>query len=351
MKKNKIRYGFILYLFISNFIAMSSLAQSSRKIIVAFDGSGNYAKIQDAIDAVLPNQEQRTIIYIKNGLYDTEKILVPSDKTNITFEGESRNKTIISYHIFDCKGGLNNKCPAEDVAKWTGQAIRTSATVSIQGDGFRAENITFQNTAGPVGQALAIYVTSDKNVFVNCTFLGYQDTVFLATDDTRSYFKNCLILGRTDYIYGGGIGYFDSCEIRSFGGGWITAPSTPKGQDFGFVFYKCQLTFSKNSPNIKDDNQLVSLGRPWHHFPKAVWIKCDMGKEINPVGWPTLWNMPYASSSKDLHLYEYKNTGVGADMSKRANWEGIRELTAEEANLYTAENVLKGKDNWQPLNK
>lgn len=73
MKKNKIRYGFILYLFISNFIAMSSLAQSSKKIIVALDGSGNYAKIQDAIDAVLPNQEQRTIIYIKNGLYDTEK--------------------------------------------------------------------------------------------------------------------------------------------------------------------------------------------------------------------------------------------------------------------------------------
>ncbi len=332
-------------------MSFAAIAQSSKKIIVALDGTGNYTKIQDAIDAVLPNREQRTIIYIKNGLYNTEKILVPSDKTNITFQGESRNKTIISYHIYDCKGGLNNKCPAEDVAKWIGQAIRTSATVSIQGDGFRAEDITFQNTACAVGQALAIYVTSDKNVFVNCTFLGYQDTVFLAKDNSRSYFKKCLILGRTDYIYGGGIGYFDSCEIRSFGGGWITAPSTPKGQDFGFVFFKCQLTFSENSPNKKDDNQLVSLGRPWHNFPKVVWIKCDMGKEINPLGWPTIWNMPYASTSKDLHLYEYKNTGAAADMAKRADWEEIRELTSEEANLYTAENVLKGQDNWKPLNK
>lgn len=346
----KIIYRFILCLFMGNFITISATAQSSKKIIVALDGSGDYIKIQDAIDVVQPKLEQRTVIYIKNGLYNTEKILVPSEKTNITFQGESRNKTIISYHIYDCKGGLNNKCPAEDAGKWTGQAIRTSATVSIQGDGFRAADITFQNTAGAVGQALAIYVTSDKNTFVNCTFLGYQDTVFLAKDKTRSYFKNCLILGRTDYIYGGGIGYFDACEIRSFGGGWITAPSTPKEQAYGFVFYKCKLTFSKNSPKEKDDEQLVSLGRPWHNYPKVAWIQCDMGKEINPAGWPTIWNMEYAATSEDLHLFEYKNTGVGSDMSKRANWLGMRELTSKEANRYSLKNVLKGEDNWQPLN-
>lgn len=325
------------------------MAQSLQKIIVSLDGSGDYIKIQDAIDAIPPGLKERTIIYIKNGLYNTEKILVPDNKTNITFHGKSRDKTIISYHIYDCKGGLNNKCPDEDAAKWTGQAIRTSASVSIQGYGFHAENITFQNTAGPVGQALAIYVTSDKNTFINCNFLGYQDTVFLAKDNTRSYFKNCLILGRTDYIYGGGIGYFDSCEIRSFGGGWITAPSTPKEQAYGFVFYKCKLTFAEKSPREKDDQQLVSLGRPWHKFPKVAWINCEMTKEIHPAGWPTVWNMDYASASTDLHLYEYKNTGAGADMSKRADWSGLRELTSKEAEFYAAEYVLKGKDNWQPL--
>lgn len=344
-------YKFILIVVIGLLLPLTVLADSGNKKVVALDGSGDYTSIQEAIDAVLPNQEQRTVLYIKNGLYNTEKILVASDKTNITFQGESRDKTIISYHIYDCKGGLNNKCPAEDVAKWKGQAIRTSATLSIQGDGFRAENITFQNTAGPVGQALAIYVTSDKNVFVNCKFLGYQDTVFLAKDETRSYFKDCFILGRTDYIYGGGIGYFDSCEIKSFGGGWITAPSTPKDQDYGFVFYKCKLTFSKNSPREKDDQQLVSLGRPWHHFPKVVWIKCDMGKEINPVGWPTIWHMEYAPKSEDLHLYEYKNTGIGSDMSKRADWVGLREMTSTEAKEYSISRVFKGQDNWNPKRK
>ncbi|WP_281336252.1 pectinesterase family protein [Flavobacterium eburneipallidum] len=340
-------YKFILIAIIG--ILSPLVAHSKDTKIVALDGSGDYTSIQQAINSVESNQEKQTIIFIKNGLYNSEKLLVSSDKKNITFKGESREKTIITYHIYDCKEGLNNKCPAEDVAKWTGQAIRTSATVSIQGDGFRAEDITFQNTAGPVGQALAIYITSDKNVFVNCNFLGYQDTVFLAKDHTRSYFKGCLILGRTDYIYGGGIGYFDSCEIRSFGGGWITAPSTPKEQDYGFVFFKCKLTFSEKSPKENDNNQSVSLGRPWHNFPKVTWIKCEMGKEINTVGWPTIWNMQYASTSKDLHLFEYKNTGTGADMSKRANWVGIRELNSEEVNRYSLKSVLKGQDNWQPM--
>jgi len=345
----KIIYKFILIAIIGSLTPLSLYANSKDTKIVALDGSGDYKSIQEAVNSVSDNQKKQTVIYIKNGLYNSEKILIPSDKTNITFKGENRDKTIISYHIYDCKGGLNNKCPAEDVAKWTGQAIRTSATISVQGEGFRAEDITFQNSAGPVGQALAIYVTSDKNVFVNCTFLGYQDTVFLAKDNTRSYFKNCLILGRTDYIYGGGIGYFDSCEIRSFGGGWITAPSTPKEQDYGFVFYKCKLTFAEKSPKEKDDDQLVNLGRPWHNFPKVAWIKCDMGEKINPVGWPTIWNMKYAATSNDLHLYEYKNTGVASDMSKRANWVGMRELTAAEVNFYTVKNVLKGQDNWQPF--
>ncbi len=338
----------LIILLACTFFPSYAINNSESFITVSLDGTGNFSSIQEAINSIKNNQEKRTVIFIKNGLYDTEKILIPEDKTNITFRGESRDKTIISYHIYDCKGGFNNKCPAEDAAKWTGQAIRTSASITIQGDGFQAENITFQNTAGAVGQALAIFITSDKNVFYNCAFLSYQDTMLLGKDQTRSYFKNCLILGRTDYIYGSGIGFFDSCEIRSYGGGWITAPSTPKEQNYGFVFYKCKLTFANNSPRPKDDKQLISLGRPWHNYPKVAWIKCEMGEKINPVGWPTLWHMEYAPTSKDLHLYEYKNTGVSSDISKRATWAGLRELMPDEAKLYSIKNILKGNDNWTP---
>lgn len=346
----------IKHTFLFVFLFLTSAIFATNKVpkadyIVALDGTGNYQKIQDAIDAVKPNQSTTTIIFIKNGLYNTEKLFVPEDKQNITLIGESRDKTIISYHIYDCKDGLNNKCPAEDVAKWTGLTIRTSATLTVYGNGFRAENITFQNTAGPVGQALAITICSDKNVFINCAFLGYQDTIYLWPANKRSYFQNCLVLGRTDYIYGAGIAFFDACEIRSYGGGWITAPSTPKEQAYGYVFNKCKLTYALNSPGKGDDNARVSLGRPWHNYPKVAWIGCEMCKEIHPQGWPTIWRMEYAATSSDLHLYEYKNTGEGANMENRSKWAGLRALNDDEAKEYTLQKVLSGKDNWNPLKK
>ncbi|MFB6320730.1 pectinesterase family protein [Saccharicrinis sp. FJH54] len=333
---------------------MLSTAQSlfaiDADIVVAQDGSGDFTTLQAAINAVPSNQsDRRTVIFIKNGLYNTEKLLIPSNKLNVTLIGESRDQTIISYHIYDCESPASgNKCPAEDAVLWTGDVIRTSATLTIMGAGFRAENLTIQNTAGPVGQALAITVQADKTVFVNCNILGYQDTIYLWTSGKRSYFKNCLVLGRTDYIYGAGIGFFDACEIRSFGGGYITAPSTPKSQAYGFVFSHCDITYTDGSPQPTNDGQKFRLGRPWHEYPKVAWLYCDMSGMINPEGWGDTWNMEYAATSTDLHLYEYMNTGAGADMSGRADWAGLRALTDEEANAYTAAAVLNGNDGWSP---
>lgn len=319
-------------------------------IVVAIDGSGDFTKIQDAIDAVPSNQtDRRTIIFIKSGLYNTEKLIVPTNKINVTIIGESRDQTIVSYHIYDCTNvASGNKCPAEDVPQWTGDNIRTSATLTIMGEGFRAENLTIRNTAGPVGQALAITVQADKTVFINCDILGYQDTIYLWSAAKRSYFEGCLVLGRTDYIYGAGIGYFEACEIRSYGGGYITAPSTPKTQNYGFVFNNCEITYASGSPRSGDDGLQFAMGRPWHEYPKVAWLNCEMTEMLDPLGWPTTWNMDYAATSTDLHLYEYNNTGAGADMSGRAKWAGIKALTAEEAANYTAEKVLNGTDGWAP---
>lgn len=317
-------------------------------MVVALDGTGDYTSLQAAINAVESNNDRTTVIYIKRGIYDTEKLIVPADKKNVTLVGESRDETIISYHIYDCIGGLNNKCPAEDVALWTGDNISTSATLTILGDGFRAENLTIRNTAGPVGQALAITVKSDKNTFINCNILGYQDTIYLWTSGQRTYFYNCLVLGRTDYIYGAGIGYFQECEIRSYGGGWITAPATPESQKYGFVFNQCDLTYSLGSPRSGDDGSLVALGRPWHEYPKVTWLNSNFCAEINPLGWPTTWNMDYAATSDKLELYEYNNTGPGASMDGRADWAGIRTLNPGEDTLYTIQKVLNGSDAWDP---
>ncbi len=312
-------------------------------IVVARDGSGDFTTLQAAINAAPECSSQRFVIYVKDGVYDEEKLIIPEGKTNISFVGESREGAIISYHMHDGNSPLTgNKLPADAWEKWSGNPmlVRTSATLTVLGEGCSFENLTIRNTAGPVGQALAVTVCADRTTFRNCILSSYQDTIYLWTSGKRSYFENCLVIGRTDYIYGGAIAFFESCEIRSWGGGWITAPSTPKEQAYGFVFNRCRFTYSDGSPRDGDDGRSIAIGRPWHNYPKVAILNSEYCDEMDPLGWPTTWRMDYASISPDLHLYEYGNRGLRADMSTRAKWAGLRELSAEEAADYTADRVF-----------
>lgn len=347
MKKNY----FLVLLFMELISFNQSAAQSfSPDIVVDINGTGNFTSIQAAFDAAPAGTP--TIIYVKRGLYDKEKLIVPANKTKITLIGESREETIISYDTYNCSDGGDGMCPDAKVALWTSNTdlVRTAATLTIMANDFRAENITIRNTAGPVGQAQALTLQADRNVFVNCDILGYQDTIyFWMAETSRAYFKSCVILGRTDYIYGRGVGFFNECEIRSYGGAWITAPSTEATQAYGFVFYKCNLTYQPNSPRNGDDGFKIKFGRPWHQYPKVAWLYCTMPAEIDPLGWGDKWNMTYADTDTRLQLYEWMNTGAGADMSGRANWAGLRAMTGQtEANLYEPKIVLAGSDNWDP---
>ncbi|MBD0833391.1 pectinesterase family protein [Aestuariibaculum sediminum] len=337
--------------FIGLLLSLVAYAQNfTPDITVDINGTGDFTSIQAAFNAAPAGTP--TIIYVKRGLYDQEKLIIPANKTNITLIGESRQETIISYDIYNCNDGGDGLCPDEKVALWNSNSdlIRTAATLTIMANDFRAENISFRNTAGPVGQAQALTIQSDRNVFVNCDILAYQDTIYFWMNETsRAYFDGCVIEGRTDYIYGRGVAFFNQCEIRSYGGGWITAPSTTINQDYGFVFYECHLTYKPNSPRAGDDGALIRLGRPWHEYPKVAWLYCDMPAEIHPEGWGDKWNMAYSDTSTDLHLYEWMNTGAGANMSGRADWAGLRAMVDQtEANLYEPEIVLAGSDNWDP---
>jgi autotransporter-associated beta strand protein len=320
-------------------------------IVVDINGTGDFTTIQAAFDAVPAGTP--TTIYVKRGLYDKEKLIIPANKPNITLIGESRTETIISYDIYNCNDGGDGFCPDAKVALWASntELMRTAATLTILANDFKAENITIRNTAGPVGQAQALTIRADRNVFVNCDLLAYQDTIYFWMNSTafRAYFYGCVVEGRTDYIYGRGIGVFNECEIRSFGGGWITAPSSGIDQTYGFVFYKCNLTYKANSPRNGDDGVPFRFGRPWHEYPKVAWLYCNITDKLNPEGWGDKWSMDYADTSTDLHLYEWMNTGAGADMTGRANWAGLRAMANQaEADLYEPKIVLKGTDNWDP---
>ncbi|HNP01132.1 MAG TPA: pectinesterase family protein, partial [Ferruginibacter sp.] len=251
-------------------------------------------------------------LYIKNGVYN-EKIELPATNTDVTFIGESVDKTIISFNDYSGRGKLTTF---------------TSFTAKISGNRFRAENISFVNTAGPVGQALALYVDADKALFKNCKFLGNQDTIFASGETARQLFIGCYIEGTTDFIFGAATAVFQQCTIRAKANSYITAASTTPGKKYGFVFLDCRIITDSSVNN-------VFLGRPWRAHARTVFIRCELPKAIASEGWNNWGN---AENEKTTFYAEYKNSGEGSVMSKRVGW--IKMLSDQEAKDYELEKIF-----------
>lgn len=289
---------------------------------VATDGSGDFVTVQAAIDAVPHLRKKRTYILIKPGVYK-EKLSLASTKTNISFIGEDVTTTILTYDDYASK--LNT----------FGEEIGTSGSSSffVNGDGFEAENITFENSSGPVGQAVAVRVDGDRVKFTNCRFLGFQDTLYPHGKGSRQYYKNCYIEGTVDFIFGWSTAVFEGCEIFCKRSAYITAASTEEGTDYGFVFKNCQITGTAEAHSMY-------LGRPWRPYAKTVFMNCDLGNLIQPEGWHN-WNS--AEKEKTAFYAEYKNTGASYTPTERVSWS--HQLTDEEAKEYTLEKIF---GDWDP---
>ncbi len=313
--KNKLNK--VIFTVVCSFLIVSAgRAIEIYNIVVASDGSGDYVTIQEAVNATRDFKDQRTIIFIKNGIY-REKLVIPSWKTKISFIGESVENTIIDYDDYSGKDGLRTF---------------TSYTVKVLGNDFYAENITFQNSAGPVGQAVALHIEADRCVFRNCRFLGNQDTMYAAGEGSRQLYSNCYIEGTTDFIFGAATAVFENCHIHSKKNSYVTAASTPEGAAYGYVFLNCKLT-ADSSLNK------VYLGRPWRAYARVVYIKCALGAHIVPEGWNN-WSKPEREST--AYYAEYQNTGPGSDTTSRVSWS--KQLTDKEAEAYTLDNILSLKN-------
>ena len=308
-----------------------------KEITVALDGSGNYKTIQEAVNSVR-DYGQPVTIHIKKGTYH-EKLVIPSWKTQITLVGEDKDNTIITNNDYSGKANPGGK-DAFGKDKFT---TYTSYTVLVQGDDFKAQNLTIENTAGRVGQAVALHVEADRCVFEHCRLLGNQDTLFATNENSRQYYKNCYIEGTTDFIFGEATCVFQSCIIKNLTSSFTTAASTTPRQKFGYVFFDCKL--------IADTSvHKAYLGRPWRAYAKTVFIRCDIGGHITPEGWnPWKGDKLFPEKDKTAYYAEYKNTGAGADIKSRVPWS--HQLTAAEASVYTLTNILGGKDGWDPLRK
>lgn len=298
---------------------------SAADAVVAADGSGQYKSVNLAIAGApqpIPAGKYWTIL-VKPGVYD-EVVYVQRERGRIRLVGENAETTKIT-------AALHAKTLGPD-----GKPIGTfrTPTVQIDADDFIVENLTLENSAGPVGQALAVRVDGDRVVFHNCRFLGWQDTVLV--NRGRHYFKDCLIAGATDFIFGAATAYFDNCTIRIDGGNYITAASTPQEQAYGLVFSHCKIVGA--NPEVR-----TLLGRPWRQYAMTVFLNCEISDVVRPEGWYN-WGKP--ENEKTARYAEYANTGKGADLAKRVAW--TKQLQPSDVARLSLEKVLAGTDGWNP---
>jgi pectinesterase len=303
-------------------VAPGKSAVKPINIVVAADGSGQFKTVQEAVMSVPSGSRTNpVVIHLKPGTYK-ELIYVQREKRFFHLVGEDPEKTILTYDLYaNIKGS-------------DGKPIGTFHTPSttIDADDFTAENITFENSAGAVGQALAIRVDGDRTVFRNCRFLGWQDTILL--NRGRQYFENCYIAGHVDFIFGAATAWFEKCHIQCLGDGYITAASTPVDQPFGFAFSNCKIT--GDPPQAR-----TYLGRPWRIYASTIYLNTEMSEVVRPEGWND-WKKP--ETHQTARYAEFNSTGPGGSPKSRVDW--AKQLTKAEAAAITLKKVLGGADGW-----
>jgi len=304
-----------LVLFMLTVVVVSAQTGVQYEITVAQDGSGDFASIQAAIDATKAFPDKRITIYIKNGIY-REKVRIPSWNNKLSLVGEDPEKTIISWDDSFSK-----------IDRGRNSTFYTY-TLKVEADDFYAENLTVENTAGMVGQAVALHVEGNRCMFRNCRILGNQDTLYLFGENSHQYFRNCTISGTTDFIFGSATAVFEGCTIISKKDSYITAASTNEGKEFGLVFLECKL-------QAEEGLESVYLGRPWRPFAKTVFFECQLGKHICPEGWKEWSN---AENKSTAFYAEYNNSGEGSVIKDRVAWS--HQLNDAEAKKYNAKNIL-----------
>lgn len=290
-------------------------------IVVSRDGTGNFRTLQEAIESARAFMDYTVTIYVRNGVYK-EKVIVPSWVENIDIIGEDRDKTIITY---------------DDHANINKMGTFRTYTVKVEGSDITFKNLTIENNAAQLGQAVALHTEGDRLKFINCRILGNQDTIYTGAKFTRLYFKDCYIDGTTDFIFGPSTALFEDCIIHSKRNSYVTAASTPKEAKYGYVFKHCKLTAE---PGVDK----VYLGRPWRPYAYTLFIECELGKHIVSAGWH---NWGKQSNEETARYMEYKNTGEGANASERVAWS--KQLTKKEAEAVTVDVIFRTQSNWNPI--
>ncbi len=320
--------------------------------VVAQDGSGDYASIQQAVNEVPEAGREPVIILVRCGEY-RERVIVNRDHLRIV--GEERDRTVITW------SGCAKDLDAEGREKGT----FLSYTVLVTGVDVEMENLTIRNDAGDgreVGQAVALYAAGDRGTYRNCQLTAHQDTLFCGPTmpkvqkdalplivpegvpsvgdcpmvNGREYFEDCRIQGDVDFIFGPYRCWFERCTlVMGERGGFYTAANTPRAARYGLVFHACRLTGECG-------DGMGVLGRPWRAYARTLFLDCEMDRKVAPEGFQD-WDEKRVITWR---CGEWHTRGERQDQSTRhpSQWR----LTDEEAARITVDSVIGGPDGWHP---
>ena len=293
-------------------------------IVVARDGTGEFRTVSEALEVCRAFMDYHKVIYIKKGTYK-EKVIIPQWLQNIELCGEDRDATIITYDDH-----------ANVVYPPTGKGMTTfrTYTLKVEANDITLRNLTIENNAARLGQAVALHTEGDRLLFVNCRFLGNQDTVYTGMPRTRMLFHDCYIEGTTDFIFGSSTAWFEHCTIYCKVNSYITAASTPQDVAYGYIFSNCTVTAA-------DSVTSLYLGRPWRDYGYTLFMNCELPGVICPEGWHH-WEQHREQTAR---YFEYNNRGEGANPANRVGWS--RQLTKKEAQQITLDRVFQISSSWQ----
>ena len=293
----------------------------------------DYKTIQQALDHAPQAPNGRIYIHITPGIYK-ERINVTRLRPRVTLLGEGKRPEDVVI-------------TAAHFAKEAGGTYFTE-TAQINADDFQADNITFENTAGPVGQAVAATVRSDRAIFKHCRFLGDQDTLF--ADFGRQYYVDSYITGGVDFIFGNATAVFDHSEIHILRPGFLTAQSRTAAhrnhrlRHHQLARHQLYRAASALRPHQGRPHRSFFLGRPWRPYSRVIVMNTELPQDLSPAGW-SAWSKD--DPTPKAFYAEFNNSGPGFRPTQRLSWS--HQLTAKEAEAYTPKNFLRGPDNWNPV--
>ena len=281
----------LLFLFIG-----LSHAEGHSDIVVDCQGTGDFKTITEAVDALSMYPYQRTVIFIKNGVYN-EKIRI--DKNYITLRGESRDSTIIRFNI-----------PRE---AWNKNKDHIGpGVINIEGDDCILDNLTIANSQPEIGpHAFAVYgLNPNRVIIINCNVISKGgDTVSLWNYKNGMYYHaNCFFQGAVDFVCPRGWCFIRDSkfyEVKETAAIWHAGNYLPdqkfvlrncsfdgiKGFELGRHHYEAQFylldcTFSDNIANrniYKVFDKNPDKNNPYYCGERKYYYNCQ--KDGQPYNW------------------------------------------------------------------